>query len=152
MEPDLHSYIESKIPWVILPEGAKTCRGPFDYRKHWPKSSLKRLESAVQRARERKKAAQAATIRHEAEEEKETDKTPTAQTPDEQDEGAEDDEEFERRFQETEKALQERLEQLSLKLKEHEVAEEVTPQSGIAVGDLSATKDTKVPTATVAES
>ena len=90
-------------------------------------------------------------IRHEAEEEKEADKTPTAQTPDEQDEVGEDDEAFERRFQETEKALQERLEQLSLKLKEHEIEDQVTPQPGVAVDDTTATKDTKVPAATVSE-
>ena len=152
MEPDLHSYIESKIPWVVLPEGTKTCRGPFDFRKHWPKSSLKRLEAALQRARDRQQARQAAVIRHETEEEKETDKTPTAQTPDEQDEAIEDDEEFERRYQETEKALQERLEQLSLRLKDHEIDEKATPPSAVAVGDSATTQDPKVPAATVSDS
>lgn len=123
MEPDLHSFIESKISWAILPEGTKTCRGPFDFRKHWPKSSLKRLEAAVQRARVRQQAKDAANIRHESEEEKEADKTPTAQTPDEHDEIGEDEEEFERRYRKTEKELSERLEQLSLRLKEDEKAQ-----------------------------
>jgi dGTP triphosphohydrolase len=122
MQPDLHMFIEGKISWVILPEGSKTCKGPFDYREWWPKSSLRRLDAAVQRAQERKKlhaeAAQAES--REVEEEKEADKTPTAQTPEEKDDVAEDDEEFERRYLKTEKALQERLEQLSLKLTENE--------------------------------
>ncbi|KAF2452101.1 hypothetical protein P171DRAFT_426489 [Karstenula rhodostoma CBS 690.94] len=126
MEPDLHEYIESKISWVLLPEGTKTCKGPFDYRDWWPKNSLRRLDAAIQRAQERKKlqakVAQAESL--EVEEEKEADKTPTAQTPDEKDDVAEDDEEFERRYLETEKALQERLEQLSLRLEVHEKAQE----------------------------
>ncbi|KAJ4351327.1 uncharacterized protein N0V89_006666 [Didymosphaeria variabile] len=121
MEPDVHEYIESKISWVLLPEGAKTCKGPFDYREYWPKSSLKRLEAAVQRAQERRKLlAKVAQAGQETEEEKEADKTPTAQTPDEKDGVVEDDEEFEKRYLETEKALQERLEQLSLRLNENE--------------------------------
>ncbi|KAL1592833.1 hypothetical protein SLS60_011249 [Paraconiothyrium brasiliense] len=122
MEPDVHEFIESKISWVLLPEGAKTCKGPFDYREYWPKSSLKRLEAAIQRAQERRKllAKVAQSGNRETEEEKEADKTPTAQTPDERDEVVEDDEEFEKRYLETEKALQERLEQLSLRLKDDE--------------------------------
>jgi hypothetical protein len=122
MEPDLHEFIESKISWVILPEGTRTCKGPFDYRKWWPKSSLKRLDAAIERAQERKKlhAKVAQAESQEVDEEKEADKTPTAQTPDEKDDVAENDEEFERRYLETEKALQQRLEQLSLRLTETE--------------------------------
>ena len=120
MEPDLHAFIEGKISWVILPEGTKTCKGQFDYREHWPKSSLARLDAAVQRATARQEAKQAASKAQDAEEEKEADKTPTAQTPDEKDETVEDDEEFERRYRETEQALQQRLELLSLRLNENE--------------------------------
>ena len=150
MEPDLHSYIESKISWAILPESAKTCRGPFDYRKHWPKSSLKRLEAAVQRARARQQAKEAATIRHETEEEKETDKTPTAQTPDEHDVG-EDDEEFEKRYRQTEKELSDRLEQLSLRLKEDEKAQATDSETdtGKSTEEAPASAQSQVPTTAV---
>ncbi|KAF2686985.1 hypothetical protein K458DRAFT_416304 [Lentithecium fluviatile CBS 122367] len=119
MEPDLHSYIESKIPWIQLPEGAKTCPGPFDFRKIWPKLSLKRLDAALKRHEDRvkRKTAEIAAVMT-SEDEKEADKTPTAQSPEEK----EDDEEFEKRYRETEKALQERLEKLTLKLSEPEKA------------------------------
>lgn len=117
MEPDIHEFIEAKIPWVILPEGAKTCKGPFDFKKVWPKSSLRRFEAAMKRNEERRLRTVAGTDgAEENEDEKEADKTPTAQSPEEK----ENDEEFEKRYQETEKALQERLEKLSLKLKEQE--------------------------------
>lgn len=136
MQPDLHEYIESKISWVLLPEGTKTCKGPFDYTEWWPKSSLRRLDAAIQKAEEkeklRAKVAQAEGL--DGEEEKEADKTPTAQTPDEKDEGAEDDEEFERRYLETEKALQERLEQLSLRLKENEKVQGDDLRAGVVQG------------------
>jgi hypothetical protein len=129
MEPDLHSHIESRIPWVLLPEGARTCVGAFDFRKEWPKSSVKRYDAAMKRMEDRVKAKEAGakaggaeaakekeTDKETVEEEKETDKTPTAQSPEE----TEDDEEFEKRYRETEKALQERLEKLTLKLTEEE--------------------------------
>ncbi|KAJ4305890.1 hypothetical protein N0V90_001423 [Kalmusia sp. IMI 367209] len=141
MEPDIHEYIESKISWVLLPEGAKTCKGPFDYREHWPKSSLKRLEVAIQKVRERERAKASTTAAaingQDAEEEKEADKTPTAQTPDEKDELAEDDEEFERRYRETEQALQKRLEQLSLRLEENEKVQ----GDDLRTGDGTTTKN-----------
>ena len=57
MEPDLHSYFESRIPWVLLPEGAKTCLGQFDFRKEWPPSSLQRFDAALKRYEDRMKEA-----------------------------------------------------------------------------------------------
>jgi hypothetical protein len=117
MEPDLHAFIESRIPWIHLPEGAKTCNGYFDFRKMWPASSLKRFDAAILRHEEKlkqkstKNEGVAAT-----EDEKEADKTPTAQSPEQK----EDDEEFEKRYRETEKALQERLEKLTIKLDEED--------------------------------
>lgn len=137
MEPDVHAFIEAKISWVILPEGAKTCRGPFDFRKHWPKSSMKRLEAAVLRAQARQRAIKVAGDAGvvvegvDVDDEKEADKTPTASTPDEKEDAVEDDEEFERRYRETEKALQERLEQLSLKLNENESVQEDDLRPGV---------------------
>lgn len=124
MEPDIHEFIESKIPWVILPEGANTCKGPFDFRKVWPKSSMRRYEAAVKRAEQRIQNKREKAKQAESEDEKETDKTPTAQSPEEK----EDDEAFEKRYQETEKILQARLEQLSLKLKEEEKSKDAHEQ------------------------
>ncbi|PVH97757.1 hypothetical protein DM02DRAFT_644012 [Periconia macrospinosa] len=157
-EPDLHSFIENKIPWVTLPEGARTCEGPFDFRKEWPASSMRRYEAAVKRREERianaKKAAAAARAAAAAEiasrakdkdalevaDVEEADKTPTAQSPDLKENGKqdvnddedgvgdddllEDEEEFERRYRETEKALQERLEKLTAKLAEQKLEED----------------------------
>ncbi|KAL5415219.1 hypothetical protein PMIN04_008659 [Paraphaeosphaeria minitans] len=158
MEPDVHAFIESKIPWVLLPEGAKTCTGHFDYSKWWPTSSLKRLDAAIQREQEKTKL-QAKVVRAEsldAEDEREADKTPTAQTPDEK-EVAEDDEEFERRYLETGKALQERLEQLSLRLKEHEKVQgddlrsDVVQAAKEPVSEPPTAEPKEVPVVTVSE-
>ncbi|KAF1967873.1 hypothetical protein BU23DRAFT_592425 [Bimuria novae-zelandiae CBS 107.79] len=136
MAPDLHSFIESKVSWIILPEGTKTCKGQFDYKEHWPRSSLKRLDAAFQRAKARQQAAKAAISAQDSEEEKEADKTPTAQTPDEKDAVVEDDEEFERRFRETEIALQQRLEKLTLRLNENEKVQgdDLRPETTTAIG------------------
>lgn len=128
MEPDLHSFVESKIDWVRLPEGAKTVQRDYDHKEVWPKSSLKRLELCNQRVVETTKKKLAALAEHpdgkagsDAEETGgEGEKTPTAVEFEGKD--AEDDEAFEKRFKETERALQDRLEKLSLKLEEDEVA------------------------------
>lgn len=120
MEPDLHAYIESKIPWIELPAGARTCKGAYDFRTAWPKSSLKRFDAAVKRHEERGRAKGGGGegVGSGAEDEKEADKTPTAQSPEGKEE--DDDEAFEERYRETERALQERLEKLTLKLNEED--------------------------------
>lgn len=129
MEPDVHSFVESKIPWVGIPEGARTCRGAFDWRAVWPKVSVKRLEAAVRRAGG---GGDIGGDREDGEgetEAEEMDKTPTAGTPEEK---LEEDEAFERRYRETEKALQERLAKLSLKLEEgREQREEMKGKGGV---------------------
>jgi len=118
MEPDVHSFVESKVGWLNLPEGAKTVPRDFVHKEVWPKSSLRRLDVCL------KRAAEAAKRRVEAKGKKEGDdgaadgeKTPTAVEFEKEGEG-EDDEAFERRYKETERALQERLEKLRLKLEE----------------------------------
>lgn len=132
MEPDLHIYVDSKMDWVRLPEGAKSVPKDYNFREYWPKNSLKRLDLCVAKAaeeRKRKEAILAAMQQNKSEvvirQREELDdaagegeKTPTATEPGEND--VEDDEAFEKRFRETEKALQERLEKLSLKLQEEE--------------------------------
>jgi hypothetical protein len=131
MEPDCHIFVDSKLDWIRLPDDAKTMPQDYDLKMLWPKSSLKRLEICMQRAgvmRERTLAALKAMKEEaadggerEAEEASaEGDKTPTAVEV-----GGEDDEAFEKRFKETEKALQERLEKLSIKLEEEEVTKKM---------------------------
>ncbi|KAI4921060.1 uncharacterized protein J4E92_008045 [Alternaria infectoria] len=136
MEPDIHIHVESKLDWVTLPEGAKTAQRGHDYKKSWPKSSLRRLDICLKRAEEVKRRRTAAanesasaTIGDEENKEGvvaiegsgEGDKTPTAG-----DVGSDDDDEAEeQRFRETEKALLERLERLSLKLQNEEGTKKV---------------------------
>ncbi|KAH6883418.1 Mss4-like protein [Alternaria rosae] len=131
MEPDIHIHVESKLDWVVLPKGAKMAQRGHDYKQSWPKSSLKRLDICLKRAEEVKKR-RAAAMNESAHgmsgDEKnaegvvavegsgEGDKTPTAG-----DVGGNDDDEAEdQKFRETEKALLERLERLSLKLQNEE--------------------------------
>jgi hypothetical protein len=118
MEPDVHSFVESKVGWLNLPEGAKTAPRHFDHNKMWPKSSLGRLDICMKKVAEAvKKTAELGT--KEGKEDVgsggDGEKTPTAVEF-----GGEDDEAFEKRFKETERALQERLEKLSKKLQEEE--------------------------------
>ena len=136
MEPDVHSFVESKVEWVRLPEGAKTTPKGYDHKEVWPKSSLKRLEICLARVAQMTKKKQEALAQQLAEHQDKTgesdeasseetsgegEKTPTA--VEFEDNEVEDDEAFEKRFKETEKALQSRLEKLSLKLEEEEIAE-----------------------------
>ena len=129
MEPDIHIHVESKLDWVTLPEGAKTAQRSHDYKKSWPKSSLKRLDICMKRAEEVKKRRAAAIkegVHGTSGDEENTegvvavegsgegDKTPPAGDVG----GDDDDEAEEQKFRETEKALLERLERLSLKLQE----------------------------------
>lgn len=122
MEPDAHSFVGSKLGWIGLPAGARTLKGHHDYKEFWPKSSLERLEICLERFEANKKAVigqkdqvseETVRTRDESVVDGDGEKTPTA-TADVDD--AEDDEAFEKRFKETEQALQQRLEKLSLKL------------------------------------
>jgi hypothetical protein len=130
MEPDVHTFVESKLDWIVLPPGARSVSGKIDYRKIWPENSLKRLDIAL--ARWAKKAA--AVAKSGEGEAGDGEKTPTA-SGDVVD-GGEDDEAFEKRFRETERALQERLEKLRKKLEDEEAGEtgleEATGKLGIA--------------------
>lgn len=121
MEPDVHSFVGSKLGWIDLPAGARTSKGHYDYQTMWPKSSLKRLEVCLERFEAAKKAAasrvkgleEALREKDDSPVEGDGEKTPTAAGDTEE---GEDDEAFERRFRDTERALQERLAKLSLKL------------------------------------
>jgi hypothetical protein len=143
MEPDCHIHVDSKLDWVTLPEGAKTVPKGQNMKSAWPKSSLKRLDICLRRAEEVKRRRDAALKERTAmkgskdgasgeevdvtvtEGSGEGDKTPTAGEP----ASDVDDEEFEKSFRETEKALHERLERLSLKLQDEEVTKKMEATS-----------------------
>lgn len=137
MEPDIHTFIESKIAWVGIPEGARRVKGFFDVEDYWPKGSLRRLKIAEEKyLLKTKESAQTNVIGHgvgqvytanssDEEEEHELDKTPTAQSP-----SVDEDLEFERKCDETEKELMARLEKLTMKLAEQEkIATTATTQT-----------------------
>jgi hypothetical protein len=118
MEPDMHMYVESKVSWLPLPKDAKVCRGMFKEREVWPKSSIARLEACQEKFEaSRKDAAQDSTKKEEEEdgEDNQADKTPTAETPEEK---AVDDQNADKEFERRQKALEERLEKLTLKISE----------------------------------
>lgn len=46
IEPDVHIYTRSKLPWVRLPEGAAAFEGYYDMKALWPEESRARLEAA----------------------------------------------------------------------------------------------------------
>ena len=43
VEPDVHIYTRSKLPWVALPESTPAFRTYYDTEKLWPLASLERL-------------------------------------------------------------------------------------------------------------
>jgi hypothetical protein len=40
--PDVHIFTRSKMPWVVLPPGARRFDIFYDRQKEWPKESLAR--------------------------------------------------------------------------------------------------------------
>jgi hypothetical protein len=42
LEPDIHIYTRSKLPWVRLPEGALAVEAYYDSKAVWPPESLAR--------------------------------------------------------------------------------------------------------------
>ena len=42
LEPDVHIFTRSKLPWVRLPEGARAFDVYYDMQKEWPAESLER--------------------------------------------------------------------------------------------------------------
>jgi hypothetical protein len=47
VEPDVHIYTRSKIPWVALPESVPAFEAFYDLPAVWPAASLERLEAAM---------------------------------------------------------------------------------------------------------
>jgi hypothetical protein len=48
VEPDVHIYTRSKLPWVELPDSTPAFRSYYEPEKQWPAASLERL-SALRR-------------------------------------------------------------------------------------------------------
>ncbi|KAL5119653.1 hypothetical protein ACEQ8H_002499 [Pleosporales sp. CAS-2024a] len=115
MQPDVHIFVESKVEWLRLPEGAKSMKGGYAHRKLWPESSLQRLDACLARwARLYPEQARKTLEEGKEGEGGDGEKTPTAGAVGD----GEDDEAFEKRFKETERALHERLEKLRQKLED----------------------------------
>ncbi|MDE1939400.1 MAG: GFA family protein [Alphaproteobacteria bacterium] len=47
LPPDVHIFTRSKLPWVVLPEGAKAFDIYYDMKKEWPAESLARREAVL---------------------------------------------------------------------------------------------------------
>lgn len=45
--PDIHIFIASKQPWVVLPSGTPAFPGYYDRNEMWPKESLDRRAAAM---------------------------------------------------------------------------------------------------------
>jgi hypothetical protein len=45
IEPDIHIYTRSKLPWVPLPEGALAVEAYYDSSEVWPPESLERRKA-----------------------------------------------------------------------------------------------------------
>lgn len=114
MEPDVHAFVESKVEWLRLPDNARTSKGHFGHKKMWPESSLERLDVCLDRWARREAAKSGEDEK--GEEGGDGEKTPTAGELGE----GEDDEAFEKRFERTERMLQERLEVVRRKLDEED--------------------------------
>jgi hypothetical protein len=45
IEPDVHIYTRSKLPWVRIPEDALAFEGYYDSKQVWPEESLQRRKA-----------------------------------------------------------------------------------------------------------
>jgi len=46
LAPDIHIYTATKLPWVVLPQGARAVPGFYDARAVWPAAALDRFRAA----------------------------------------------------------------------------------------------------------
>jgi hypothetical protein len=49
VEPDVHIYTRSKLPWITLPASVPSFATYYDTQKIWPQASLERLEEVRSR-------------------------------------------------------------------------------------------------------
>jgi hypothetical protein len=47
VEPDVHIYTRSKVPWVAVPEGVRAFEAFYELPEVWPVASLERLDAAM---------------------------------------------------------------------------------------------------------
>jgi hypothetical protein len=52
VEPDVHIYTRSKLPWVALPDAVPAFEVYYDSHALWPAASLARLEAALASGKE----------------------------------------------------------------------------------------------------
>jgi hypothetical protein len=50
IQPDAHIFTKSKVPWVRIPEGARSFEIYYDMKQEWPAESLERREAASKAA------------------------------------------------------------------------------------------------------
>lgn len=53
VEPDVHIFTRSKLPWVTIPDSVPAFPVYYDTKKLWPPASLERLEAALASGRSR---------------------------------------------------------------------------------------------------
>ena len=51
IEPDVHIFTRSKVPWVRIPEGARAFDVYYDTKSEWPAESLARRDAAAASAK-----------------------------------------------------------------------------------------------------
>jgi hypothetical protein len=49
VEPDVHIFTRSKLPWVVLPKGVPAFEVYYDVGELWPEESLRRLRAVTSR-------------------------------------------------------------------------------------------------------
>lgn len=54
--PDLHIYVSSKQPWVVIPENARSVPELYDLKAYWPAASIARRQALKARLRPASKA------------------------------------------------------------------------------------------------
>jgi hypothetical protein len=47
IQPDVHIYTRSKLPWVVLPAGVSAFEAYYDSKKLWPAASLERRRAVI---------------------------------------------------------------------------------------------------------
>jgi hypothetical protein len=47
LPPDIHIFVQSKQPWVVIPDGVPAMPEYYDREKHWPPESLARRKAML---------------------------------------------------------------------------------------------------------
>jgi hypothetical protein len=50
LQPDIHIFTSTKLPWVVLPDGVPVAAEYYDRKRLWPAESLARFETVRRRA------------------------------------------------------------------------------------------------------